>query len=323
MRDDPDALVVLYACDSESQAVWLVGILHDEGIDALNASSNYAKNLWYETVALNQPHRVMVRRADFDRAREIAAGVMNLAGEEGFDWDKIDVGEPEDATAAKIAGMPDEVFLEPEEDSPDGSVPETAELEPTFSVYESGGMAHPRARRSLGQGGMWNKRLAVKGVIASFLVVPLLGALLAFVGVVGQLVINAINPVPYRSVHIVHVGDPPYFDTSGGNQTVIQVNTPVTLSADEATTAEMSVVSRLFSPTVEIEDFEPPRPLLSELRQQAELPADQKKLYRVRLPTGRSEGFAYTMSGIGVLSVYVLTPLGMLIFGVMFVSARD
>lgn len=100
MQENPDEMVEIRRVANEMIAGMLVGRLREEGIEA--------EHFNYDSVALGafgatgfMPRSVMVRRADAERANV----ALERMREESLDidWDEVDVGEPEDRLAKKIA----------------------------------------------------------------------------------------------------------------------------------------------------------------------------------------------------------------------------
>lgn len=92
MAQDPDILVDLTTAASAFEADVMVQALRAEGIPA-ETFTLAASTLQWE-IAGRQPFRVMVRRADLERAH---ATLRNLKADSvDLDWDEVDTGAPED-----------------------------------------------------------------------------------------------------------------------------------------------------------------------------------------------------------------------------------
>lgn len=82
----------------------MASALRDAGIEAF-VFDTARTTLQWEAPAVIAPYQVHVRRADAERAAELLS--QNAADSVDIDWSEIDVGEPEDATAARISSQID------------------------------------------------------------------------------------------------------------------------------------------------------------------------------------------------------------------------
>ncbi|MEZ6232883.1 MAG: hypothetical protein R3B68_01720 [Phycisphaerales bacterium] len=105
MPDDPDDLVMLTSAASELQAGLWISVLESHGIRAVSPGSAATTLRW--EVGSTDPHRLYVRRADAERAREVLDNQRSDSID--IDWNDVDVGTPEDAPepeASASAGAP-------------------------------------------------------------------------------------------------------------------------------------------------------------------------------------------------------------------------
>lgn len=102
MPEDPDDLVMLTSAASELQAGLWISVLESHGIRAFSPGSA-ATNLRWE-IAATDPHRLYVRRADAERAREVLDSQKSDSID--IDWNDVDVGAPEDATESETGPAP-------------------------------------------------------------------------------------------------------------------------------------------------------------------------------------------------------------------------
>jgi hypothetical protein len=91
MDKDPDFLVDLTTCGSDFEAQTLVEALKARGIFA-QAFTHAGSTLAWD-IAVTQPFRVAVRRADLERAKFEMASLR--ADSVDIDWSEVDVGQPE------------------------------------------------------------------------------------------------------------------------------------------------------------------------------------------------------------------------------------
>ena len=89
MTDDHLHLEVLASVPSEIEASVIANVLKSQGITAVLTGVNTAM---FRAEAPGEV-KVMVRREDVDRARQILE--TRRSGESTTDWDEVDVGEPE------------------------------------------------------------------------------------------------------------------------------------------------------------------------------------------------------------------------------------
>jgi hypothetical protein len=95
---DPDILVDLTTAANEFEAGVIVEALKNQGIHAEAFTTAGAVLQW--EVAVSQPFRVAVRRADLDRAKAALRALK--ADSVDLDWDEVDTGTPEpDAEPAR------------------------------------------------------------------------------------------------------------------------------------------------------------------------------------------------------------------------------
>ncbi len=91
MADDSERLQVLLSVPSEVEAAAIVTALAEHGIEA-SATGGYTSGFKAEAPG---DVKVLVRHADFDRARRALAEIREEQGK--IDWSQIDVGEPEES----------------------------------------------------------------------------------------------------------------------------------------------------------------------------------------------------------------------------------
>jgi hypothetical protein len=98
LPQDPDILVDLTTAASEFEAGVMVEALKGQGIPA-QAFTAVGSTMQWE-IAMTQPFRVAVRRADLERAREALRAIK--ADSVDLDWDEVNTGEstPEDESGA-------------------------------------------------------------------------------------------------------------------------------------------------------------------------------------------------------------------------------
>lgn len=89
MPADPDILVDLTTAASEFEAGVIVEALRNQGIHAESFTTAGAVLQW--EVAVSQPFRVVVRRADLERAREALRAIK--ADSVDLDWNEVDTGD--------------------------------------------------------------------------------------------------------------------------------------------------------------------------------------------------------------------------------------
>lgn len=99
MRDDPDQLVLLLTTREEFEARAIAVALEGEGIATHVFAASARGVAWHGGVANGV--RVMVRRKDAAVAEEALYRARQAS--RAIDWTSVDVGEPEDETAAEIA----------------------------------------------------------------------------------------------------------------------------------------------------------------------------------------------------------------------------
>lgn len=97
MPEDPDDLVMLTSAASELQAGLWISVLESHGIRAVSPGSAATTLRW--EVAATDPHRLYVRRADAQRAREVLDNQKSDSID--IDWNEVDVGAPEEATSSE------------------------------------------------------------------------------------------------------------------------------------------------------------------------------------------------------------------------------
>lgn len=97
-HDQPDAddLVTLMTAETQFQAGIIVAVLEEAGIKAFAFG---ALNALYPISQRITPVVVQVRQGDLDAAR--AALQQNIADSVDIDWNEVDVGEPDEATASR------------------------------------------------------------------------------------------------------------------------------------------------------------------------------------------------------------------------------
>lgn len=87
MAEDPDALVDLVRTSNELQAVSLIAELESHGIQA----KAFNVGVMQYQMPMMQGQRVVVRRGDLERAREVLAAYEPARVE--IDWDNVDTGD--------------------------------------------------------------------------------------------------------------------------------------------------------------------------------------------------------------------------------------
>lgn len=103
MPDDPDTLVDLTRTTNEIQAVSLIAELEAHGIPA----RAFSLGIMQYQMPMLQPQRVMVRRGDLDKAREILAVFQYTAGVD-VDWAEVDTGDRAPETPEEAAKPPEQ-----------------------------------------------------------------------------------------------------------------------------------------------------------------------------------------------------------------------
>lgn len=88
MGDDPDMLVVLTTARTEFEGQTLAEALRARGVPA-EVFATAASSLQWEA-GFTDPIKVMVRRADVERASQIRASIK--ADSVDIDWDEVDTG---------------------------------------------------------------------------------------------------------------------------------------------------------------------------------------------------------------------------------------
>lgn len=96
MGNDPDILVPLTTARTEFEAATMAESLKAEGIPA-EVFSTAANTLQWQ-VTFTDPIKVMVRRSDVDKARQVLRAVR--ADSVDIDWADVDVGSPEQGSVA-------------------------------------------------------------------------------------------------------------------------------------------------------------------------------------------------------------------------------
>lgn len=88
--NDPDILVDLTTANTEFEAGVIVEALRNQGIPAESFTTAGAVLQW--EVAVSQPFRVAVRRADLERARAALRAIK--ADSVDLDWDQVNTSTP-------------------------------------------------------------------------------------------------------------------------------------------------------------------------------------------------------------------------------------
>lgn len=88
MAADPHELVDLMRANNELQAVSLIAELEAHGIPA----KAFSTGIMQYQMPMSQPQRVLVRRSDLGRAREVLREFEPMTGED-FDWESVDTGD--------------------------------------------------------------------------------------------------------------------------------------------------------------------------------------------------------------------------------------
>lgn len=101
MKPRPEGLVELTTVANEAEAGMIIGVLADAGIEAWSYSAPGVGLGAFGSLSL-APTVVAVRGGDVDEARAVLD--RNREDSVDLDWSEVDVGEPEDADAAMIAG---------------------------------------------------------------------------------------------------------------------------------------------------------------------------------------------------------------------------
>ncbi len=100
MAQTPDTLIPVADAPGHAAAHAMASALRDAGLQAF-VFDTARTTLQWESPAVINPWQVHVRRADAERAAEILKG--NREESVDIDWSEVDVGDPEDATAARLA----------------------------------------------------------------------------------------------------------------------------------------------------------------------------------------------------------------------------
>ncbi len=100
MPPDPDQLVLLMSTRTEFEGRTIAAALEAEGITTKVFAAS-AQMLQWEG-GITSTVRVMVRRADLARAGDVLRATRRDSVD--LDWSEVDVGEPEDETAARMTG---------------------------------------------------------------------------------------------------------------------------------------------------------------------------------------------------------------------------
>jgi len=100
MAPDPDQLVLLTSTRTEFEGRAMAATLEAAGIPTRVFAAS-AQMLQWEG-GITSTVRVMVRRADLDRAGQVLRQVRRDSVD--LDWSEVDVGQPEDDTARDITG---------------------------------------------------------------------------------------------------------------------------------------------------------------------------------------------------------------------------
>ncbi|MEO1716508.1 MAG: hypothetical protein AAFR76_05295 [Planctomycetota bacterium] len=100
MAKTPDTLIPVADAPGHAAAHAMASALRDAGLQAF-VFDTARTTLQWESPAVINPWQVHVRRADAERAAEILRN--NRDESIDIDWEEVDVGAPEDATAAKLA----------------------------------------------------------------------------------------------------------------------------------------------------------------------------------------------------------------------------
>jgi len=91
---------VLYVAGSEEEAGAIQAVLSDVGIDSRTTTEDSMLGIWGAWGG--NKTAIVVRRSDLERGAEAIAHVRSASVD--LDWDEVDVGEPVDRLAARIAG---------------------------------------------------------------------------------------------------------------------------------------------------------------------------------------------------------------------------
>jgi len=95
MANDPDILVPLTSARSEFEAETIAESLRAQGIPAEVFGTAARTGQW--EFGINNDVKIMVRRADVDRAGEVLRAVK--ADSVDVDWSEVDIGAPPEGTA--------------------------------------------------------------------------------------------------------------------------------------------------------------------------------------------------------------------------------
>ncbi|MEO1585310.1 MAG: hypothetical protein AAFR96_12170 [Planctomycetota bacterium] len=100
MPNSPDTLIPIADAPGHAAAHAMASALRDAGIAAF-VFDTAKTTLQWEAPLVIAPYKVHVRQGDADEARLVLAD--NRQDSVDIDWNEIDVGDPEDATSARIA----------------------------------------------------------------------------------------------------------------------------------------------------------------------------------------------------------------------------
>lgn len=100
MDERSDELVELMTCEGEMQAALVQAVLEGEGVESWRVPSAVRPDGLFVGSGIN-PTTVRVRRSSVEAAR--AALERRREESVDLDWDSVDVGEPADRLAARIA----------------------------------------------------------------------------------------------------------------------------------------------------------------------------------------------------------------------------
>ncbi|MEL6497526.1 MAG: hypothetical protein AAF937_00460 [Planctomycetota bacterium] len=100
MAKTPDTLIPVADAPGHAAAHAMASALREAGLQAF-VFDTARTTLQWESPAVINPWQVHVRRADAERAASILRD--NRDDSIDIDWDEVDVGPPEDATAARLA----------------------------------------------------------------------------------------------------------------------------------------------------------------------------------------------------------------------------
>ncbi|MEL7484231.1 MAG: hypothetical protein AAFN41_07735 [Planctomycetota bacterium] len=111
MAKTPDTLIPVADAPGHAAAHAMASALRDAGLQAF-VFDTARTTLQWDAPAIIAPYQVHVRRADAEQAASILRD--NRDESVDIDWNEVDVGEPEDATAAKLASQHTAPWLENE-----------------------------------------------------------------------------------------------------------------------------------------------------------------------------------------------------------------